>query len=247
MFKKYLLLLFFPLSVLAQDMQHNEANWFAYSGRYNSSPHWGYLIEAQFRMDNELSRSNQTLFRLGFFYNLNSKSHVAVGYGLVNTYCQAFDDYFHENRIWEQYQYNQSWNNKKNMFVNRFRLEQRFVGQLGIEDGAVEKVATNYQNRFRYLNRHTIHLTNFKSGNEELYFVAQDEVFLNLGDNKVNSGFFDQNRFLVGVGFNYKNSIQFEVAYMNQLINTPSDTNIMNHIVSLTLYQNLILYREKDR
>lgn len=245
MLKKYLLFLFFPAFAFAQEMQHNEVNWFAYSGRYNSSPKWGYLIEAQFRLDNELSRSNQNLFRLGLFYNLNSKSYIAGGYGLLNTYSEAFDDYFHEHRIWEQYQYNQPWNNKKNMFTNRFRLEQRFVGELGLEDGEVEKVATNYQNRFRYLNRHTIHLANFKSGNEELYFVVQDEVFLNLGKSNVSNAFFDQNRFLMGIGFNYKNSIQFEVAYMNQLINTPTENNIMNHAVSLTLYQNLILYRER--
>jgi hypothetical protein len=246
MVRKYLLLLFFPAFVFAQEMQHNEANWFAYSGRYNSSPNWGYLIEAQFRLDNELSRSNQTLFRLGFFYNLNSNSNVAAGYGLINTLDAEFDDYFHENRIWEQYQYNHAWNDKKNTCSNRFRLEQRFIGELGIEDGSVGKVATNYQNRFRFLNRHTIHLADFKSGNEELYFAVQDEVFLNLGSNKVNNDFFDQNRFLIGIGFNYKNSIQFEIMYMNQLINTTTATNIMNHTVSLTLYQNLILYREKQ-
>lgn len=246
MIKKYfVILLFFSAFGFAQELKHNEANWFAYMGRYNVSEKWGYHIEAQFRLDNELSRSNQNLFRLGFFYNLNSKSSVSMGYGLVNTYNKTFDDYFHENRIWEQYQYNYKWNNKRNVFANRFRLEQRFVGELGLVDGSVEKVATNYQNRFRYLNRHIFHLMNFKSGNEELYFVLQDEVFLNLGNNKVNNSFFDQNRFLVGVGFNYKNSIQFEVAYMNQFINSNTINDIMNHTVSLTLYQNLILYKEK--
>ena len=246
MLKKHLLLLLFPVFAIAQEMKHNEVNWFAYRGNHNMSTKWGYHIEAQFRLDNELSRSNQTLFRLGFFYNLNKKSSVTIGYGLINTYNSTFEDYFGENRIWEQYQYNHSWNEKKNTFTNRFRLEQRFVGKLGLVDSSVEKVATNYQNRFRYLNRHTMHLTNFKSGNEELYFVVQDEVFLNLGSNKVNNAFFDQNRFLIGVGFNYKNSIQFEVAYMNQLINSQSTNDIMNHAISLTLYQNLILYKEKQ-
>src|SRR6478672_3275234 len=105
MLRKYLFLLLLPAFAWTQEMQHNEVNWFAYSGRYNSSPKWGYLIEAQFRLDNELSRSKQTLFRLGFFYNLNSKANIAAGYGLLNTYSETFDDYFHENRIWEQYQY----------------------------------------------------------------------------------------------------------------------------------------------
>ena len=48
---------------------------------------------------------------------------------------------------------------------------------------------------------------NFKSGNEELYLVLQDEVFINLGTNKVNNQFIDQNRFHIGFGINYKKEI----------------------------------------
>ena len=132
--KNFVILLFFSAFGFAQELKHNEANWFAYMGRYNVSEKWGYHIEAQFRLDNELSRSNQNLFRLGFFYNLNSKSSVSMGYGLVNTYNKTFDDYFRENRIWEQYQYNYKWNNKRNVFANRFRLEQRFVGKLHLQN-----------------------------------------------------------------------------------------------------------------
>ena len=245
MTKKYLVLLFLSVLGSAQEMKQNEANWFAYMGHYNVSKKWGYHIEAQFRLDNELSRNNENLFRLGVFYNLNSKTTVTVGYGLANTLEPTLNDYFHENRIWEQLQYSHTWNNKKNVFTNRFRLEQRFVDAIAMVNGLVEKTEMNYQNRFRYLNRHTFHLTNFKSGNEELYFVVQDEVFLNLGNNKVNNTFFDQNRFLIGVGFNYKNSIQFEVTYLNQLLNSSTVNDSTNHIVSLTLYQNLILYKEK--
>jgi hypothetical protein len=85
---------------------------------------------------------------------------------------------------------------------------------------------------------------NFKSGNEELYLVLQDEVFINLGTNKVNNQFIDQNRFHIGFGINYKKSIQFEVSYMNHFINANTNNDIMSHTISLTLLQNLILYKE---
>jgi len=244
MFKKCFAVLLFSVLGFAQEMKQDQANWFAYIGQYNVSKKWGYHIEAQFRLDNELSRNNQNLFRLGIFYNLNSKASFTAGYGLINTFNATLNDYFGEDRIWEQFQYNHSWNNKKNIFANRFRLEQRFVDKLALVDGSVLKTETNYQNRLRYLNRHTFHLMDFKSGNEELYFVVQDEVFLNLGDNKVNNAFFDQNRFLIGLGINYKKSIRFEVVYMNHLINTNTTNNIMNHTISLTLFQNLMLYKE---
>ena len=237
-----ILLLFFSTFIFAQNIDHNHANWFAYVGQYNVSKKWGYHIEAQFRLDDELNRSNQNLFRLGGFYNLNERAKFTIGYGLINTLNSNLNDYFNEDRIWEQFQYNHKW--KQNTNTNRFRLEQRFVDKLAIVDGSVRKSETNYQNRLRYLNRNLFHIMDFKSGNEELYLVVQDEVFLNLGTNKVNNKFLDQNRFLIGFGINYKKSIQFEVAYMNHFINPNINNDIMNHTFSLTLLQNLILYKE---
>lgn len=245
---KFILNLFvltFTTISFAQKVEHNQANWFAYVGQYNVSKKLGYHIEAQFRLDDELQRSNQNLFRLGAFYNKNSKITFALGYGLINTFNASVDDYFNEDRVWEQMQLNSKWNNDKNIFTNRFRFEQRFVDRIGLVDGSVRKIETNFQNRFRYLNRNLFHIMDFKSGNEELYLVLQDEVFLNIGDNKVNSSFFDQNRFLFGFGINYKNSIRFEVAYLNHYVNPSVGNDKMNHTFSLTLFQNLILYKEK--
>lgn len=245
--KKHLLALaLLPMFGFGQAMKQDQANWFAYVGSYNVSPKWGYHIEAQFRLNDQLSRNNQNLFRFGGFYNLNKKAVIRAGYGLINTLQPALDNYFNEDRIWEDFQYNHKWHSDKNLFTNRFRLEQRFVDKLGItQDGSIAKAETNYQNRLRYLNRHTFHLANFKSGNEELYGVVQDEVFMNLGSNNVNPKFLDQNRFHIGIGFNYKNSIRFEVTYLNHFINPGSGPDQMNHTFSLCLFQNLILYREQ--
>lgn len=239
---RILLLFIVSMPICAQEMKQNQANWFAYVGQHNVSKKWGYHIEAQFRLDDKLNRSNQNLFRFGGFYNLNERARLTVGYGLINTLNSSFNDYFSEDRIWEQFQYNHKW--KHNVNTNRFRLEQRFVDKLAIVDGSVKKSETNYQNRLRYLNRNLFHVMDFKSGNEELYLVVQNEVFLNLGINKVNNKFLDQNRFLVGFGINYKKSTQFEVAYMNHFINPNSSNDIMNHTFSLTLLQNIILYQE---
>lgn len=247
MIKKYFLLLLLPVLGFAQELRQDQANWFAYMGTYNVSPKWAYHIEAQFRLNDELARANQNLFRFGAVYNFTPKLIARAGYGLINTYQASLNNYFHEDRIWEDLQYNHPWREKKNMFTQRLRLEQRFVDKIGVlEDGSVGRTETNYQNRLRYLNRHTVHLANFKSGNEELYFVVQDEVFVNLGQNNVNNKFFDQNRFLAGIGFNYKNSIKFEVAYMNHLINPGSGGDLMNHTFSLCLFQNLILYKQQQ-
>lgn len=225
----------------SQKTVQNQRAWFAYIGQYKVSEKWGYHIEAQFRLDNQLQQNLQNLFRVGGIYYLSAKGHVSAGYALVNTFSLSQDKFFKENRLWEQYQLNQKWHDNKNTMTHRFRLEQRWVENL-VADPDV-KNPTHYQNRLRYLNRNLFHLTNLRSEKEEIYAVVQDEIFLNLGDNKINSKFLDQNRFLIGVGLNYNNNIRLELGYMNHYITSSSGNDTMNHTVSVSLLQNLDLQK----
>ena len=85
-----LVLLFFCYNLYSQDYTQNQRVWFAYTGQYKVSNHWGYHIEAQFRMDNELQQSIQSLFRAGGIYYLSSSKMISGGYALVNTYSSLF-------------------------------------------------------------------------------------------------------------------------------------------------------------
>ena len=107
----------------------------------------------------------------------------------------------------------------------------------------VVSMGSNYQNRLRYLNRNVFHITDLKSTKEELYLVLQNEVFLNLGDNDVNGKFLDQNRFLIGLGLNYNNNIRLELGYLNHFITSSFSDDVMNHTVSISLIQNLVLQK----
>ena len=126
--------------------------------------------------------------------------------------------------------------------THRFRLEQRWVEQLST-DVAIAGT-TNYQNRLRYLNRNLFHLLNLKSESDEVYAVLQNEVFFNLGDNKINSKFIDQNRFLIGLGLNFRNNTRLELGYMNHLLTFSKGDNVMNHTISVSLLQNLDLQNQ---
>jgi hypothetical protein len=242
--KKLLLifsLLFFFFSY-SQQVKQNQRIWLAFTGQYKISTHWGYHIEAQFRMDNQLKQNQQNIYRIGAIYYLKSNKIFSAGYGLINTYTVAVDDYFKENRLWEQYQYNKKWNESKNTIIHRFRIENRWVERLISTNNNVVSLGSNFQNRFRYLNRNLFHIMNFKSTNEELYAVLQNEVFLTIGNNNINTKLIDQNRFLVGLGLNY-NNIRLELGYMNQFITSSTSNNIMNHTVSISLLQNLDLQK----
>lgn len=232
------LLLLIYGNCFSQKTVQSQRVWFAYLGQYKVSEKWGYHIEAQFRLDNQLQQNLQNLFRVGGVYFLSSKEILIGGYALVNTYNTSLDKFYRENRFWEQYQLNEKWNDNKNSIIHRFRLEQRWVEQL-----ATEGNATNYQNRFRYLNRNLFHIANLKANNEEIYAIVQDEVFLNLGDNKINSKVIDQNRFLIGLGLNYNNNIRLELGYMNHFVTSSVGNSVMNHTVSISLLQNLDLQK----
>lgn len=125
--------------------------------------------------------------------------------------------------------------------LHRFRLEQRWVEQLAIVDNNVINSDTNYQNRLRYLNRNLFHLYQFKSAGNEMYIVLQDEIFFTLGDNNINRNFIDQNRFFVGFGLNFNNTTRLEVGYLNQYFTSSIANDFMNHTISFSVLQNLVL------
>lgn len=226
----------------SQETIQNQRVWFAYTGQYKVAAKWGYHIEAQFRMDNQLQRNFQNLFRVGGVYYLSDSEMISGGYALVNTYSTSFEDYFKENRLWEQYQFSKKWHDNKNTIIHRFRLEQRWVEQLVADIN--QDNSANYQNRFRYLNRNLFYIKSLKYTHEEIYAVVQNEVFLTIGDNKINNKFIDQNRLFVGLGLNYNNNIRLEVGYMNHFITSSTSNDVMNHTISISLIQNLNLQKQ---
>jgi len=234
----------FCWSAFSQKTIENQRVWFSYTGQYKVSKKWGYHIEAQFRLDNELKQNLQNVFRVGGIYFLSSSKNISGGYALINTFSNTLDGYYRENRFWEQYQYNKKWHENKNTLIHRIRLEQRWVEGVGLVDGNVSTLESNYQNRIRYLNRNLFHLGNLNSESEEVYLVVQNEIFLTLGNNKINENLIDQNRFLVGIGLNYNNNIRLEVGYMNQFVSSSFSNDVMNHTISVSLIQNLVLQKE---
>ena len=224
----------------AQKTIHGQAVWVAYTGQYKLTEKFGAHLEVQWRGDANFEQNRQNLFRIGGMYYLNNQITLSAGYGLIKTFKPSLNDFFTENRAWEQIQYNHNWSENKNTMTHRFRLEQRFVDNIVLNtDDEVVVEATNYQNRLRYLNRNLFHLFKFNDDRNKAYAILQDELFFNLGDNKVNANFFDQNRFLIGFGINYENTIRLEIAYLNHLVTPSIGNDIMNHNVSMSITHNL--------
>ncbi|WP_333599461.1 DUF2490 domain-containing protein [Flavobacterium sp.] len=227
----------------AQSLEQNQNVWFSYIGQFKVSQKWGFQLETQFRFDNQLDQNLQNVYRIGGIYFLSPTQNLILGYSLVSTFNAGLDDFYKENRLWEQYQCNKKWHENKHSISHRIRLEQRWVEKIGSIDGNVVSLGNTYQNRLRYLNRNLFHLTNLNTEQSELYAILQNEIFITLGNNKINSNVFDQNRFLVGLGLNL-NQTRFEVGYMNQFVNSNVKNDVMNHTVSFSIIQNLDLLKQ---
>ncbi len=191
--------------------------WLNYIGDHpiGKSP-WGLHLEVQNRRADMGSSWQQLLLRPGVNYQINPTLSVSAGWAYVKTW--PYGDYpapasFPENRAWEQVQH--SFNAFGLEWVQRLRLEQRWIGEMARDVGGDDYDLANwrYENRIRYLLRTTFPLTS--SG--KTYLAIWDELFINFGSN-VEGNHFDQNRIFVGIGQKLTDTTRLEVGYMEQTV-----------------------------
>ena len=182
---------------------------------------WLWWMEGQLRSRECCSSDmalDQSLIRPGIGYALTDHSTVWMGYAHVTNYPVVGDE-FHENRLWQQYQW--SGPTPLGAFTSRTRLEQRWQNN-GNDTGG----------RFRQLFKFNWPFSFHPAAS----FVAWDEMFVHLNstDWGARQGF-DQNRGFAGLGYRWQPHILTEIGYINQYINT-ANTDPMNHILSLNLF-----------
>jgi hypothetical protein len=236
----FLGLFFFNTSNLAaQKTVVNQGNWFTYFGQYKLSQKWGMHLDLQFRMDGDVARANQTLLRSGLQYYPGKNTSITLGFADIHSYNKGLNAYVPEDRIWEQFLVNHTLSKRITM-TERFRLEQRFVGHLVLENNQINRLDDFYGNRFRYFNRTLFNLTDTEKKNI-LYFALQDEVFLNFGAQEINPHLFDQNRLLLAFGVWTGKHTRYEIGYMNQYVHPKTAPNASNNIVHLSILQSINL------
>ncbi len=222
-----------PLSTFAQlPARHYYAHWFTYFAQYRLSQTWGIHADIQFRTDQHIHQTNQSLIRLGLQRLLSPMTNLTLGYALVGTYSRNTGGYFGEHRLWQQYLHTARIGSRSTM-THRLRLEERWVGYADGRNGR------RYGFRLRYFNRTIIPLSLKVSDRSDSYLALQDELFLNSAARDINPNLFDQNRLLIAVGLLYNGHTRLEVGYMNQYINPPENTKIVNHILHLSILQSL--------
>lgn len=201
--------------LLADKHDSNGNLWLNYAGDHPIvGSKWGVHLEGQVRRADMGAEWQQTLFRPGINYHLTPSTMISMGYANVETY--PYGEYpalheFPEHRAWQQLTHTKNWLGLD--WTHRFRLEQRWIGEMENIGGNWDVGNWRYENRLRYMLRTTVPLT----ASKKTYLALSNELFFNFGSN-VQGNEFDQNRAFIGIGHKLNDTTRVELGFMEQTI-----------------------------
>ncbi|RYF72438.1 MAG: DUF2490 domain-containing protein [Cytophagaceae bacterium] len=201
-------------------LDHNAIGWYTYNGDHKISKNWAVHTEYQWRRIELIRTWQQSLARLGLVRNLSDRVKAGVGYTYFTTfpygqYPQADAGVpYSEHRIHEDIQFKSSYG--KLELTQRFRLEQRWLATLS-EQNPRQVADWEFQNRIRYQIAGEFPLNGPTIDNGELYLNFFDEIFIGFGKN-VGQNIFNQNRLSGGLGYQFRDNLQLELNYLNQVV-----------------------------
>lgn len=160
-----------------------------------------YYLEPQLRLIDDKYKFEEALIYAGIGYQTTPDLILFFGDASV-TSRKSTGNYVHENRVWQQANWNAINSDAFNM-ISRTRLEER--KNLSESQWAV---------RFRERLMFRIPLRNWENHSLVLF----DEVFFDLNHPKWigNNSFFAQNRGFIGIGTKLSKQISFDIGYLNQ-------------------------------
>ncbi|NDB02729.1 MAG: DUF2490 domain-containing protein [Flavobacteriaceae bacterium] len=207
----------FQNPVLAQSQAESKyGSWFVFINQHRFNEKFTTLTDIQHRSWEYAQNFNQLLLRSTLNYRLNSEFQLGLGYGYIAT-DSSFENTpdemnSSEHRIHEQLLFRKKFN--KGVWINRYRLEQRFLSNDG--DGY------DLAHRARYMARVNYSLS------PKFFLSAFDELFLNL-DRPV----FGQNRLYFGAGYQATPMLNVQLGFMKNHFSSANYDRIL-----LTLWYN---------
>ncbi len=207
----------------AEQFDHDFQSWNMFAVQGHALPKLRYWTELQPRFSTTADHGAERLIaRLAVGYQVTAYISLWGGYAWTPLLSPEFDD---EQRFFQQFLYEQNFGDW--MIVNRTRFEQRLIAN-----------ASDVSLRLRTMMRA------MRPIYKDLRFVVYDEVFFTLNDPGTKGPIqgFDQNRVFAGLNLKH-NAWQFELGYMNNLVNRAEPTNDrMGHIAML-----MVLYTVPEK
>ncbi len=243
-----LLGLFFALSSLQaqqREISSSQNNWFMLMNEFRFSPKWYLSNEIHFRRADGLKNGQQFLLRPALNYRLNPNLELAAGYSYILTYPygeQPVPVRQPEHNVWQQLLLRHAVG--KLSFVHRYRLEERFVGNIKPVGNSFEVNGTNYRERFRYRFTASLPLVSFEE-NKTLFVAVFDELWVNLDEVLFVEGF-NQNWLYAGLGYQFNTLGNIQAGYLDQLISKGGNSYEHNPTISVSLFYNINLFKPTE-
>ena len=206
---------------------YNAIGWYTYNGDHKLGKKWALHTEYQWRRVDYIRSWMQSLIRVGVAHEMSNKLKLAGGYTSLTTY--PFGEHPRanlgqptpEHRIYQDVELSQQ--SGRVSLSHRFRLEQRFQGQLN-ENNPNQVDNWQYANRARYQISGQIALKGRQVSDGQFNLNFFDELFIGFGPNVVEN-VFDQNRISGGIGYQVTDNFQIELNYLNQIFQQSDTVN----------------------
>jgi hypothetical protein len=241
-----LVLLFLAINAFPQTEKHihyREQTWLGYFNQTRLTNKFGLWLDVQYRQtDNFIDRPFQLLIRPAVTYFIKDNLRFNVGYALVEHFPgKGLSTTRPEHRPWQQIWWNQKYTGLTTLQWLRF--EQRFNRKVA-DDELQDDYNFNY--RLRYNVSFFIPLNRKELIAKTPFLALQNEVFLNFGK-KIVYNTFDQNRFFVGVGYQFTSHLNAQLGYMNVFQQEASGTNYFStNTVRLFLFHSIDLRKPQS-
>lgn len=197
------------------------------SGQFSKGQPWLYFMEFSERNSQNASKTSFGLAQLstynGLGYRFNDNHQVFLGFAYQYTQPPYANRIVQELDTLQQYEYLDQL--KDGHYAIRTRLEER--------NDIVQASANGPSLRFRNRLKFAYPIGTYWEG------IVSNEIFFNL--NQVNWGpsqGFSQNRFFIGLGYQFSRAMRTELGYMNQYVKRNLDEPFMGNQISLNLFLN---------
>jgi hypothetical protein len=220
----------------ARTVRSNSGVWLQAVGDYRVAPRWALHGEGQHRRANLASEHNQSFLRLGANYDAVRSGALRVGAGVLLARSDEYGDVpspdgVPERRTWQQLLVNATAGRVG--LQQRFRLEQRWVGDVPADGGPVR--AWPLRHRVRSQFRATIPFRPGPIRPGDLYAATFDELFVSFGS-RVGTNLFDQNRAAALLGWQARPGLRVEGGYLNVTVAKANGATVeVNHLLLLSL------------
>jgi hypothetical protein len=246
------IVLFISISYLtiAQNAPVNFTGWYGYEGYhpFTEGKPWGLMVEGYIKRNEVVVDPMQWFFRVGLNYQLKNGNRITGGYAyqLNLPYDEVSEPYnWSDHRIWEQFLIRKPFKkDKRGMFIQRFRLEQRWLQRKGGLDYS-NTAFWKFENTFRYQFKVNIPI------NDKWSASFNDEIHLRFSSFDTEK-LFDQNRIYAGLVYyvDKKREWRIEPGYMFQSTWNSADNldgrKRINHAFRITITSDAPFKKHKN-